>query len=993
MRVLILQLSDIHCTDNSHKFQTKLNKAIESVGTIQDIDSVILVFSGDLVNTSSKNEFRAAKQLLGKFLSDLGKVYNCFIPLILVPGNHDMDLPKDCRTSAEILEWDKDERLDEECARLKYFFEYAHRKSCFNKSLLYDNKTITVGEIKIQFSLLNSAPFSTRKQDNKELHYFPTFIGERIGRSPDADIKISVMHHSYEWCDWDTKQMLKKAFTNDDVTFFGHDHSAEMLSLTTTAGSGLNIIMGGEFTLDTDAECAFNAIVYDHDAQIIERYEFNWNLDAQMFIKTAHPNIVTRRNAAKLEPTEQYLDMLLEDKHQLSKRFTDYYVLPKLLPEGAAFSDLPTEKITLEVIFRFVEDQGILGITSDNGYGRSSLLKYLYKESICLDYLPLWIEKRTYDSNFEKMFRGLFEDQYGNAPYGYERYIQQSGKKRILFVDDFDLIKNKKVRDNLIKYAANNGYLVIYTAQTFIQEDLTEAVKDKLAEKEINHLKVLPFYKEKRDELVSSICVLEQYSNFDKNTIIAALDYLVQCQASLFTLAPDNLTQYIKYLLNGGKQGDKGIRTISLVIETNIRNSIIANAKQGDAQVYLAALEFVAHHMYFNLRSEYISISELEATIANFNTKRKAKVTAKTFYTTCMDAKIFAEQGDSFDISFSSKNTLAYFVAKYVARELERNPSNLDDINYIMSHICFGINDIIILFLSFITSNVSIIIKIAITAYNLLNKYPELDFDTNNMPFLKNGKAVPASLPSPQEKAQHNKNTEAIEKVRHDAVSFRGIFDFDEGDVEKEKYKVVRAFKYTQVIARTLVDQFGNLEADELDTMTNALYSLPQRVLFALLAPYQNHYEKIVAELKRFADEKLPELKLSEKKIKEQFAEAAVLLALNVMNDIAFNASDPNTVDVLKEYQVSNTNHQIQKLMMVENAGDTNAFVDAALSLYKQRADDPFSKYLIWHIARKHIIHTEDIDKRQVDRLVSGGVFEVKGKRRLLLEQGKQEKG
>ena len=42
------------------------------------------------------------------------------------------------------------------------------------------------------------------------------------------------MHHSYEWCDWDTKQMLKKAFASDDVTFFGHDHSAEMLSLTTT---------------------------------------------------------------------------------------------------------------------------------------------------------------------------------------------------------------------------------------------------------------------------------------------------------------------------------------------------------------------------------------------------------------------------------------------------------------------------------------------------------------------------------------------------------------------------------------------------------------------------------------------------------------------------------------------------------------------------------------------------------------------------------------
>ena len=78
---------------------------------------------------------------------------------------------------------------------------------------------------------------------------------------------------------------------------------------------------------------------------------------------------------------------------------------------------------------------------------------------------------------------------------------------------------------------------------------------------------------------------------------------------------------------------------------------------------------------------------------------------------------------------------------------------------------------------------------------------------------------------------------------------------------------------------------------------------------------------------------------------------------------------------------------------MVENAGNTPAFVGEALSLYKQCDKNPFAKYLVWHIARKHIIHTEGIDKRQVDRLVSGGVFEVMGKRRLLLEKNEREKG
>lgn len=100
--------------------------------------------------------------------------------------------------------------------------------------------------------------------------------------------------------------------------------------------------------------------------------------------------------------------------------------------------------------------------------------------------------------------------------------------------------------------------------------------------------------------------------------------------------------------------------------------------------------------------------------------------------------------------------------------------------------------------------------------------------------------------------------------------------------------KVARAFKYTQLIARTLVDQFGNLEADDLDTMTCALYSLPQRILFAILAPYQNHYEEIVSELARFVKLRIPEANLSVDDIKEQFADAAVMLVLNVMNDIAY---------------------------------------------------------------------------------------------------------
>lgn len=991
MRILIIQLSDMHCGSDALKYHSKITKAIEALSTVQSIDNVVLVFSGDLVNTAASNEYRAACKLLGSFIEKLGKQYNCFVPLMIVPGNHDMVLPAGCRDAAEILTWNRDEHLADEIERLGGFYRYASRKSCFKKNKLYDNRVISFGDVKLQFCLLNSAPYSTRKQDNKELHYFPAYVGEQIQRDDSADIKISVIHHSYEWCEWDSKQMLKRAFATDDITFFGHDHSAEMVSLITSSGSDMNIIMGGRFDLDVSCESAFNAIVYDHCSKNLERYEFQWSIDAQMFIKKCHSYIPIRKKTEKLSPIEAYVDALLVDKHQLSSRFTDYYVMPKLIPEGAAFSEIVSEEITVDTIFSLLVEEGVLGITADNGYGKSALLKYLYWKSVEYGYFPLWVEKRTYDSNFEKMFKGLFEEQYGEIEYGYERFIQQGIGLRILFVDDFDQIRNKKVRENLLEYAAKNGFFLLFSAQPFVYNDLTEAVKDKLTETQINHFKILPFYKEKRDELINSICSLEQYARHDRNTIILALDYMVQCQASLFTLAPDNLTQYIKFILDGGKQRDKGIRTISLVIETNIRNAIMANTKQGDTQIYLAALEYVAHHMYFILRSEFISIAELESTISEFNKKRRAKINAKNFFQACLNAHIFVEKGDSFDLSFSSKNTFAYFVAKYVARTIERNPPDLNEINYIMSHICFGINDIIIMFLSFISSNIGIIIKIAITAYNLLESYPELDFDINNMPFLMNGKTTTTALPSPEEKKRHHRNTEAVEKVRHDAVRFRGIFDFDEDDVEKEMYKVARAFKYTQLIARTLVDQFGNLEAEDLDTMTYALYSLPQRILFAILAPYQNHYEEIVLEVERFVKARIPEANLSVDDIKEQFADAAIMLVLNVMNDIAYNASDLNTVEVLRDHKTISSNHLVQRLMMIENTGNTEDFVREALVMYKNFESMPFVRYLIMHIARKHIIHTAQIDNRQIDKLVSGGLFESKGKRKLLLEHNKQK--
>ena len=81
-----------------------------------------------------------------------------------------------------------------------------------------------------------------------------------------------------------------------------------------------------------------------------------------------------------------------------------------------------------------------------------------------------------------------------------------------------------------------------------------------------------------------------------------------------------------------------------------------------------------------------------------------------------------------------------------------------------------------------------------------------------------------AMLNASGEGAQSHRNDCSIRAVEVRNLTrnthFSDFFDVDEDDVEKEKCKIVRAFKYTQLIASTLVDQFGNMVAKDFDAIT-----------------------------------------------------------------------------------------------------------------------------------------------------------------------------
>lgn len=942
-----------------------------------------------MTNTAARNEYKFGKHIMGKFLSLLGKTFDCgWIPTLIVPGNHDMILSEQDRDIHTILKWNKEEHLQEELARMEDFFEYANSKNCFREDRICDNRILEMAGLKIQCCLLNSAPFSTRQPDDKQVHFLPERVQNQLYRAETCDLKITVMHHSYEWCDWNTKTMLKKYIVNSDAVLFGHDHQAEGFTITDGKGQRTNIVMGGRFNLSANTQCSFNALIFDTEQPNIENFEFTWQFEGKeqpVFVEQKTNEIPRYRSRNK--PTAKYLECLLMDKQKLAEKFTDYYVFPKLKPAGELFGDVEPDSIDVNAIFDALEKSKIIGITGPSGVGKTTLLKYLYNESTVRGFAPLFIEQRDYrDSRIKKMFRDMYELQYGGDEIDFEAYCQTDFCKRIVFVDNLDLIKSAKARDNLLEYIITQGGLLIYSTKEPIQQSLVDIVKERIQDSNSGSLEIALFYKETRDKLIERICNLEKFNQPDRiPEIVAALDYLVQSQPALFSLTPGALIQYIMFFIKEGSE-DKGTKTLTLVFETNIRSAMIARAK-GEATVYLAALEYIAHTMYFAEQTEILSISQAQEILSTYNKTYHAKVNAKIFIETCKDIQIFVEPQDSYDISFRDKNTFAYFVAKYISRCIERDPNELKDISYVISHICFGINDTIVLFLSYIRSNVRVILTMAAQAEALVKDYPELNFDANNLPFLTNTKDTVKSLPTAKEKKQATESTELIEQHQHEAVKFRGIFDYDEADVEKDKYRILRALKYVRLIGRALVDQYGSLTDEELKMMVGALYTVPQKIIYATLKPYQDHYDDIIAGLMNFVKEIDPENEISINEVQELLNSAAVNLALNIMNDIGYNASNRSTMIVLNEAELSNSNHKVQNLIMQENAGNSAAFIAKAVDLREEYENVPFIKYLIARIAHKHIIYTSGIDQRLTEKLVSGKVLSPGSKKAALVGQ------
>lgn len=983
MKIAIVHLSDFHIGDRDTFLEPKITGILSSLNILSNIDDYIVVFSGDLAHSGQVNEYKASRYLFGKIIIGIkAKNNNKFVNLFMVPGNHDLCLPTNPREGKDIQEYYNNGTIENlissELSYLDNFYNYSNANGRVPYDPFLSKRYCTFDNYKIQFNLINTAPLSTLKPDDKELHYFPEGSMHHLSRAEDANLCITVMHHSCEWFNWQYRSNLEKAvIDNSEFILSGHDHKEHTNKLSIDNSLDTWISSAGEMKFSSlDGVDSYNIIVIDTEFNAFDGYIFTWDKKEKIYThKVLADQKSLQNHSSKLTPLPSYVKSIKEDTYNSANDFTDYFVFPKLVAEAKNKFDKSKTISTIEELKEVLYDKRKIIVSGATNSGKSTLLKYIYC-SIINEKAPLFlssdVKQKIKAHNFIKH---LFEEQYGEDRTLYERYEQLDLDKKVLIIDGWDLLNISKNHNDIVNMIEKSfGYVIISVGST--SSNVVDTIKEELSKtSQYFELHIKPFFTEKRNQLVRNICLQRNAYNDDNvNNVNKVIDSLVHNNSGLFSLNPAFIVRYTNCFIQDPYQDyTKGEAVFSKIFEYELNQSIIKYVKRQDVDEIFTAFEEVAGYMFANKKDE-LQIEEVRSVIESYNDIYGEHVNVKQFIDIGIQAKIFRAT-DDLSIYFLNKNHLAYFIAKYLVRASQGDPADVSGIEYALENICFGINDDIVLFISYIMNNTKVLTSISNYAGELLKPWDAINLAEKNISLLHNVPLEQIAPPTEDEKKYYEKEKEVSEERNYseDVIEARGLFDYDDSNIDKYKYRLIRAIKYTEMICKALPAFHNQLKLSQKAELVQAIYLYPRKIAYAMIRPLDMSSEAICADIVEFAKKNDIRKKdgqlYTNADILEMLNDSARAVMLSMFDHFSELATSPKSLELLLDRNTEDISEQLIRLLVIESIGNTDRLIKEATSLIKTFGHTEY-EIMIKLIVRKHILTNKDLSFSKKQQIV-----------------------
>jgi len=1012
MKALILHLSDMHFTADGNTVSPdhleQIPKAlIEHKGQIK---KCCVIVTGDIAHSGKQKEYAHATDFLNTLIPRLRLALGLdgYVDFIAIPGNHDLDYTLGTRDQNAMQGYfeagtPSSELLQKEKIFLGEYSVFAkHRKIHNSDDLnLLSRKIFKLDNIAIKFNLINSAMFSSLDND-KGWHYLPESLIDKLFIT-DADIKEGVeiaftaMHHHYEWFHESIKIKLERAlFSGTSILFLGHEHIPSSKNSILNGDHSISIIAGGILSDNKTAASSFNSIIIDTESNNYTLNTYNWDERKKIYVPKKTTLKLHKKKATyhKLYPDLEFYNWILQDeKHAITTSFLDYYVFPRLRIDNPTsyLSGEDKEICDFDGFSSLLEKSRCIVIKGDDNAGKTAFLKYIYSQLSKTKIILFFDAEEIKEKKIKNIVKITFNSQIATDDASFALFMQTEKSEKIALIDNVGNIK-KDALDKLLKELNSHFSCIIMTTKREWEFDVIEFAKSEFESRnDCITYRLTSFYSDKREVLVENICK-SKLEIADMNNIDLTINLVNKSLKSMLPFIcsnPNTLIQYIDFFINMSVIGKTNKDNIfGAVFENDIINSLRKNVKDTQIDMSLILLEEIAFHIHVNKKYP-ISLDDFKKIVENYNSEYGASVKPQNFFDQLDKSKIMKYVNQNWEVKFCNKNYLAFFVARRINRQINAG-EGLINFQAILTNICFGINSDIIMFLSYLTQNIRILSMIYDQIIDSFKMWKEFNISEANIKFLSSFSALPSVTPPENSQKKEFKEMKLRTEMALDDESIietTDIYDYDEADLEKLTNQLLKAIKYTEIIAKSLPNFAHMLKKDIKQQFINVIYEMPNKIFYQLLHELDKNYDEIASDLLKFFSENNKQIK-SRDEIDRFMVLVSIAIMLSLYDFVASCSVDDNTINILDEYyDKTNFNHEIQNLIMYENLGNADSFIKKAENLSKSK--NPLVQHCVQKIVKLFLLRHDDIETSK-ELLLRDKFFDSSQRKAILVEKIKR---
>ena len=656
MELILVHITDIHL-ENEADYNILDNRSIYIANAINKhiIDEtntlLVLCITGDIAYSGKEEQYLSAAIIISDIVSGIRKRYkDLVIQIVTVPGNHDCDFDRDDSVVRDSLL--RDTNLDmsnvsiiKTCTNVEenYFnfvkewdHEIAPLVSASNESIFAVNG-LEYKDVSLKFHCLNTAWCSSKNEKPKEMKITIPPLEDKS----EKDIVITLMHHDESWLTWESAEEWKKYYKHySDIVLVGHDHVSEIV-LKDNYGAATNYFVKGNqlYNSHYPEQSGFNILKIDLESNIERFFSYEWNGNLYENILDTRAREFKRNRYIKtgIEIRKDFLEYLDDNEIDLISKFkgtlklSDVFVYPVLKGESIGSKRTKTLYKNKEDIIQIIETKKYILISGEKEYGKTALLKQLYKDFFEMKLYPVMItaeELRTGEGEeLNKKIAEFYEQQYINLKG--EEILQMEKEKKVCIIDNFEeIVVSDKAIKKILHYFTSKFGIVVITSN--LQNDLLNYLKNvetkEYLDDKFTRLYIQNLKNYMRRKLVSKWLLLsnEDQDQESQEFDVLCRNKLAQVQSVMktgfFNKTPIEFLLVLSYLDNYEKMNADYSR-YSYIYECLILDKIneIANGDTNEATMYKTILEQLAFRIYDEDKGQSMEESFVLGVIFDYN--------------------------------------------------------------------------------------------------------------------------------------------------------------------------------------------------------------------------------------------------------------------------------------------------------------------------------------------------------------------------------------